>query len=78
MDAALAATSVTAQYLLSTRKLENWILWVAVDVFYVGLYYWKGLFSTAALYGVFLVLSVAGLVEWLRQMARPAATESFA
>ena len=67
MDAALAATSVTAQYLLSVRKLENWILWIAVDVFYIGLYHWKGLNSTAILYAVFLVLSIAGLLEWLRE-----------
>jgi len=67
MDATLAATSVTAQYLLSVRKLENWILWIAADVFYIGLYYWKGLFSTAGLYAIFLVLSIAGLREWLRE-----------
>ncbi len=71
MDAALAATSVTAQYLLSVRNLENWVLWITVDVFYVGLYWWKGLHSTAGLYGIFLVLSVAGLVEWLRVYSRP-------
>lgn len=67
MDATLAATSVTAQYLLSVRKLENWMLWIAVDAVYIGLYYWKGLFSTSVLYAVFLVLSVAGLAEWLRE-----------
>jgi nicotinamide mononucleotide transporter len=66
MDAALAATSVTAQYLLSIRKIENWILWIAVDVFYIGLYWWKGLHSTAGLYTVFLVLSIAGLFEWMK------------
>ena len=76
MDAALASTSVTAQYLLSIRKLENWILWITVDVFYVGLYWWKGLFSTAGLYVVFLVLSAAGLSEWLRVYAKPAAQEA--
>ncbi len=67
MDATLAATSVTAQYLLSIRRLENWVLWITVDVFYVGLYYWKGLYSTAGLYVIFLVLSIAGLREWLRE-----------
>ena len=67
MDASLAATSVTAQYLLSIRKLENWVLWIAVDVFYIGLYNWKGLFWTAVLYLMFLLLSIAGLLEWLRE-----------
>lgn len=81
MDAALAATSVTAQYLLSVRKLENWVLWIAVDVFYIGLYYWKGLLWTAGLYAVFLLLSIAGLLEWLREFRTReahAAVEEFA
>ena len=78
MDAALAATSVTAQYLLSIRKIENWILWIVADVFYVGLYWWKGLFSTAGLYGVFLVLSIAGLIGWLRVYQPSTPRERFA
>ena len=71
MDAALAATSVTAQYLLSVRKIENWVLWITVDVFYVGLYWWKGLYSTSGLYAIFLMLSAAGLIEWLRGYSKP-------
>ena len=67
MDASLAAASVTAQYLLSVRKLENWFLWIAADVVYIGLYYWKGLLPTAGLYAVFLVLSILGLLAWLRE-----------
>ena len=67
MDATLAAMSVVAQYLLSVRKLENWLLWIAADVVYIGLYGWKHLYSTSVLYAVFLVLSIAGLLEWLRE-----------
>ena len=67
MDASCTALSITAQYLLSIRRLENWILWITVDVVYIGLYWWKGLHATSALYFVFLVLSIAGLVEWLRE-----------
>jgi nicotinamide mononucleotide transporter len=75
MDASLAATSVTAQYLLSVRKLENWFLWIAADAFYIGLYDWKSLFWTAGLYMLFLLLSIAGLLEWLREFrTRGAAT----
>jgi nicotinamide mononucleotide transporter len=66
MDASLAAMSVTAQYLLSIRKIENWILWIAADIVYIGLYYWKGLYPTTILYAVFLLLSVFGLLEWRR------------
>lgn len=68
MDAAIAAASVTAQYLLSTRKIENWLLWIGVDGVAIGLYFWRGLFPTVALYVVFLILSVFGLVNWSRTL----------
>jgi nicotinamide mononucleotide transporter len=70
MDASLAAISVTAQYLLSIRKIENWILWIAADVVYIGLYWWKHLYATSILYAIFLALSIVGLVEWQRQLKR--------
>ncbi len=69
MDANTTAMSVVAQYLLSVRKIENWVLWIVTDVVQIGLYYWKGLYPTTALYAVFLVLSVAGFYEWRRQLA---------
>ena len=67
LDAATTALSVVAQYLLSVRKIENWVLWIVADVVQIGLYYWKGLYPTTALYSVFLVLSVVGLLQWRKQ-----------
>jgi len=73
LDANTTAMSVVAQYLLSIRKIENWILWIVTDVVQVGLYYWKGLYPTTGLYVLFLVISVVGLHEWLRELrAHPA------
>ncbi|MEJ0028744.1 MAG: nicotinamide riboside transporter PnuC [Rhizomicrobium sp.] len=69
MDANTTALSVVAQYLLSVRKVENWVLWIVTDVVQIGLYFWKGLYPTTALYAVFLLLSVLGLREWHRQFA---------
>ena len=67
MDANTTAMSVVAQYLLSIRKIENWILWIVTDVVQIGLYYWKGLYPTTGLYMLFLVLSAVGLYEWQRE-----------
>ena len=69
-DAAVAAVSVAAQILLAWRKLENWVLWIAVDLASIGLYAAKGLWLTMALYAVFLVLAVWGLLDWRRVLAR--------
>lgn len=67
MDANTTAMSVVAQYLLSVRKIENWILWIVTDVVQIGLYYWKGLYPTTGLYVLFLIISGVGLYEWLRE-----------
>ena len=68
MDANTTAMSVVAQYLLSIRKIENWVLWIVTDVVQIGLYYWKGLYPTTGLYMLFLVLSSVGLYEWQREL----------
>ena len=67
LDANTTAMSVVAQYLLSIRKIENWILWIITDVVQIGLYYWKGLYPTTGLYLLFLVLSTVGLYQWWRE-----------
>lgn len=65
-DAAIASLSITAQTLLARRYLENWLLWIAVDVIAIGVFTAKGLVPTAALYLIFLILSVTGLIRWLK------------
>jgi nicotinamide mononucleotide transporter len=63
-DAFTTAVSVMAQWWLNLRYIENWHLWIFVDVLYVGLYWYKGLYLTAVLYIVFFVLAVIGLRAW--------------
>lgn len=65
-DATEAILSVAAQILMSRRLIENWVLWIAVDLLSIGLYAAKGLWLTMLLYAVFLALSVWGLIEWRR------------
>ena len=67
MDAAIAGLSVSAQILQSLRKVESWVLWVAVDALAIGLFAWRGLAVTSGLYALFLVLAVIGLIEWRRK-----------
>jgi nicotinamide mononucleotide transporter len=66
-DATIAGLSVSAQILQSLRRVESWVLWVLVDVLAIGLFVWRGLAVTAALYGLFLILAIAGLFEWRRK-----------
>lgn len=69
-DAAVAATSVAAQILQSRRRVESWILWIAVDVLAIGLFVSRGLNVTAGLYAIFLVMAIAGLIGWKRNVTQ--------
>jgi nicotinamide mononucleotide transporter len=65
-DATIAGASVVAQILLALRRVENWALWIAIDVLSVGVYVARELYLTAGLYVVFLGLAITGLVTWAR------------
>lgn len=65
-DAALSATSLAANWLLARKVLENWILWILVNIGYVILFWRKGLQLSSGLYLILLGLAVAGLLEWNR------------
>ncbi|MXO75711.1 nicotinamide riboside transporter PnuC [Altererythrobacter aerius] len=72
-DSAVTGMSITAQILLGLRRIENWMLWIAVDVLAIGLYLMRDLHVLAALYVAFLVLSVLGLRTWTRAARREGA-----
>jgi nicotinamide mononucleotide transporter len=80
MDSALTSFSVVGQWMQTRKLLEAWLVWLGVDVFYVGMFIFKGLYPTAALYAVFLILAVMGFLSWRRTMAddrlQPAIQES--
>jgi nicotinamide mononucleotide transporter len=69
MDSSLSSFSIVAQWLQTRKILEAWLLWIALDVFYVGMFVFKGLYLTAGLYAVFLWLASVGFLSWRRSMA---------
>ena len=74
LDSSLTATSLAAQWMMTRKYLENWLVWIAVDVVYVPMFIYKRLYPTAALYAVFLVLATMGYVQWRRSMSASSAS----
>jgi nicotinamide mononucleotide transporter len=68
-DGTIAMLSVAAQIMMTRRLIENWWWWIVVDVLAIGLFAVKGLWLTAGLYGVFLVMATYGLITWRRTLA---------
>ena len=72
LDAGLTTLSLVAQWMMTRKILENWVLWIVADIVYVPMYFYKGLPVTAALYAIFLALAALGLRSWWRSyQAKP-------
>ena len=64
LDSFTTIMSFVGTYLLIRRKIENWYLWIAVDVIAVWLYYQKDVLFLSLLYACFLVAATKGFFEW--------------
>ena len=72
-DAFPTAASVVGQWLLGRKYVENWPVWIVVDVVGAALFAYKGLWLTTLLYVVFVALALVGWRRWRLRVA-PAAT----
>ena len=68
-DSMSTALSIVAMWMLSRKLVEQWLVWLVVDMISVGLYIYKGIPITAALYTLYCILAVVGYLRW-RRVAR--------
>jgi nicotinamide mononucleotide transporter len=69
LDGVTTSFSLVAQWMQARKLLENWLVWIAVDLAYVGMSVSQGLTLTAGLYAVYVGLAVLGFRDWRRSMA---------
>ena len=67
-DSLTTALCIVAYWMLSRKWVEQWFVWLAVDVVTVGLYFYKEIPLTAGLYALYSVLAVVGWLRWRRMM----------
>ena len=67
-DAFTTALSVVGMWMLARKYLEQWWIWMVVDVVCVGLYIYKDLYFTAGLYALYAIISVFGWMNWRKLM----------
>ena len=68
VDAILTTASIVAQILLTRKKIDNWVMWVLVDVVYIGLYVAVGMYWTAGLYVVYTGIAVNAVKMWNEEL----------
>ena len=63
-----SALSIVGMYMLARKYIEQWWVWLVVDILSVGLYFYKELYFTSVLYAAYAVIAVAGYIKWKRLM----------
>jgi nicotinamide mononucleotide transporter len=67
-DAMIAVMSIAASVLLAKLKLENWILWILVNMMSIVMYAMKGVMLVSLQYLFFLFMATYGLLEWRKKV----------
>lgn len=64
VDSFCTACSLVAQVFLARKVLENWLIWIFVDIIYVGVYIFKHLDLTAVMYAIYVGIALLGYIDW--------------
>ena len=68
IDSLVATLSLTANYLLVRRKIENWHIWILADIIYTGLFIYKGMYVSAVLYFILFGIAIKGYLDWTHHL----------
>lgn len=74
LDSFTNALSFVGLWALARKYIEQWFFWIIVDAVCTVLYVQKGIPFKAGLYGLYVVIAVAGYFKW-RQMMKEGKSE---
>ena len=70
-DSFTTALSIVGIWALAHKYLEQWFVWIAVDVVTCVLYFYKDIPFKASLYALYVIIAIAGYFKWRQMMQRP-------
>ncbi len=68
IDSFCTACSLVAQLFMARKVLENWLIWIFVDIIYVGVYLAKDLHLTAGMYALYIYIALTGYLAWRKEL----------
>jgi len=67
-DSLATSLSIVATWMLARKILEHWLVWIFVDAFSIGLFWYKDLLPTVILFIVYTIMAVVGFIEWRKEI----------
>lgn len=68
LDAFTTALSIVGIWALARKYLEQWFVWIVVDIVTCGLYFYKDIPFKASLYGLYVIIAIFGYFKWRKMM----------
>ena len=67
-DSFANALSFIGLWALARKYLEQWIIWIIVDIVLSALYIYKGIPFKAGLYALYVIIAIAGYHKWKKMI----------
>ncbi len=65
IDSFTTWSAVVTTYMVARKVLENWLYWIVIDSVSIFLYIDKGLYLTAMLFVLYVIIAIGGFFQWL-------------
>lgn len=66
-DAFASATAFTGMWLMTRKKVESWVWWLATNIASIPLYAVKHYAFTSVYYAVLFIMAIFGLITWIKK-----------
>ncbi len=64
LDAFTTIFAIIATFMVVKKRLENWLIWIVVDLVASGMYFYKELYFTALLFFTYTIIAIVGYFKW--------------
>jgi nicotinamide mononucleotide transporter len=70
IDAVLTTGGMLATWMLTQKLIEQWILWIVIDMIWCGLMIYKGMYPSLILFIAYTILAFKGYFEWKKELVK--------
>ncbi len=69
-DSFVSVWGIIGTFMQARKQIENWLVWIVIDLNCVAIYYYKELYITLVLYFVFTILAIIGYYNWKKELIK--------
>lgn len=68
VDAFITSGSIIALYMMMKKYIDNWFIWITLDVVTIIAFFYQKLYVTIVLFILYLIFAIVGYKQWKKSM----------